>query len=88
MESRSQVSETTKGRNEQVNEFRDCSLFNTTYHVLWVDALYEKVRLDGRIISMATFIMCGVDKNGRRCIIAVEPMAEDSEAPMESCFRI
>ena len=48
-----QVSEMTKGLNEQVNEFRHRSLSNTFYPVLWVDALYEKVRVDGRIINMA-----------------------------------
>lgn len=40
--------------------------------------LYEKVRVDGRIVSMAVLIVCGVDKNGHRDIIAVETMAEES----------
>ena len=78
--SRSQVSEMTKGLNEQVEEFRNRSLAGTVYPVLWVDALYEKVRVDGRIVSMAILIVCGVDENGHRDIIAVEPM--------ECCFRI
>ena len=59
--SRSQVSEMTKGLNEQVNEFRNRPLSNTMYPILWVDALYEKVRVDGRIVSMAVLIVCGVD---------------------------
>ena len=50
------------------------------YPVLWVDALYEKVRVDGRIVSMAVLIVCGVDENGHRNIIAVEPMAEESRS--------
>lgn len=73
--SRRQVSELTKGLNEQVEEFRNRSLAGTVYPVLWVDALYEKVRVDGRIVSMAILIVCGVDENGHRDIIAVEPMA-------------
>lgn len=40
--SRSQVSEMTKGLNEQVEEFRNRSLAGTVYPVLWVDALYKK----------------------------------------------
>ena len=76
--SRSQVSEMTKGLNEQVNEFRNRPLSSTVYPVLWVDALYEKVRVDGRIVSMAVLIVCRVDGTGRRDIIAVEPMAEES----------
>ena len=76
--SRSQVSEMTKGLNEQVNEFRNRPLSHTVYPVLWVDALYEKVRADGRIVSIAVPIVCGVDEIGHRDIIAVETMAEES----------
>ena len=78
--SRSQVSEMTKGLNEQVSEFRNRPLEGAVYPVLWVDALYEKVRVDGRIISMAILIVCGVDENGHRDIIAVEPMTEESRS--------
>ena len=45
-----------------------------------MDALYEKVRVDARIVSMAVLIVCGVDENGHRNIIAVEPMAEESRS--------
>lgn len=76
--SRSQVSEMSKGLNDQVNEFRNRALSGTVYPVLWVDALYEKVRVDGRIVSMAVLIVCGVDEKGQRDIVAVEPMAEES----------
>ncbi len=55
--SRNQVSEMSKGLNEQVNEFRNRPLSNTVYPILWVDALYEKVRVDGRIVSMAVVWM-------------------------------
>ena len=85
--SRSQVSEMTKGLNEQVEEFRNRSLAGTVYPVLWVDALYEKVRVDGRIVSMAILIVCGVDENGHRDIIAVEPMAEESKSSYGVLFQ-
>lgn len=62
--SRSQVSEMTKGLNEQVNAFRSRSLSQSSYPILWVDALYEKVRMDGRIVSMAILVVCGVDEHG------------------------
>ena len=55
--SRSQVSEMTKGLNEQVEAFRSRSLSQRLYPVLWVDALYEKVRMDGRIMSMAVLVV-------------------------------
>lgn len=50
--SRNQVSEMTKGLNEQVDSFQNRSLSQRLYPVLWVDALYEKVSMDGRIVSM------------------------------------
>lgn len=85
--SRSQVSEMTKVLNEQVNEFRNRPLSNTVYPVLWVDALYEKVRVDGRIVSMAVLIVFGVDENSHRDIIAVEPMAEESRSSYGILFQ-
>ena len=45
--SRSQVSSMAKELDEQVQAFRDRSLEGSRYPVLWVDALYEKVRYDG-----------------------------------------
>lgn len=85
--SRSQVSEMTKGLNEQVNAFRSRSLAETRYPVLWVDALYEKVRVDGRIVSMAVLVVCGVNERGRRDILAIEPMPEESEDSYLLLFR-
>lgn len=75
--SRSQVSEMAKGLNEQVNEFRSRSLSDTVYPVLWVDALYEKVRVNGRVVSMAVLVIYGVDEHGHRAVLAVDPMAEE-----------
>ena len=85
--SRSQVSEMTKGLNEQVNTFRSRSLSQSSYPILWVDALYEKVRMDGRIVSMAILVVCGVDEHGQRDILAIEPMLEESEEVYLQLFR-
>jgi hypothetical protein len=54
---RGQVSEMTQGLAEQVEAFRTRSLAGTNYPVLWVDSLYEKVRLDGHVLSMAVQIV-------------------------------
>ncbi len=62
--SRSHVSEMTKGLDDHVQEFRSRSLADTHYPVIWTDALYEKVRVDGRVISMAVLIVCGVNEQG------------------------
>ena len=85
--SHSQVSEMTKGLNEQVNAFRSRSLSQSSYPILWVDALYEKVRMDGRIASLAILVVCGVDEHGQRDILAIEPMLEESEEAYLQLFR-
>ena len=85
--SRSQVSEMTKGLNEQVKEVRNQSLSESVYPILWVDALYEKICINGKIVSMAVLVACGVDQNGRRDIIAIEPMAEGSEDSYKLFFE-
>jgi putative transposase len=50
--SASQVSEINKGLNEQVEVFRSRAL-DQEYPVLWIDAMYEKIRIDGRMVSAA-----------------------------------
>lgn len=69
-----------KGLNEQVEEFRNRSLSGTVHPVLLADALYEKVCVYGRIVSMAVLIVCVGEENGRRDIIAVESMTEESRS--------
>jgi len=85
--SRSQVSEMTKGLNEQVQEFRSHSLTDTRYPVIWTDALYEKVRMDGRVVSMAVMVVCGVNEQGHRDILAVEPMLDESRESYCQLFQ-
>ena len=71
-----EASEMIKEFNEQVSEFRNRSLLNTVYPVLWVDALYEKVCVNRKIISMTVLIVYEVGENGYRGILAVKPMAK------------
>jgi putative transposase len=85
--SRSQVSEMTKGLNEQVQEFRSRALDKSCYPVLWVDALYEKVRVDGRVVSMAVQVVCGVNEDGKREVLAVEPMLDESRESYAQLFQ-
>lgn len=85
--SRSQVSEMAKGLNEQVEEFRTRPLDGTRYPVLWVDALYEKVRVDGRVVSMAIQLVCGLNGQGNREVVAIEPMLEESRESYRQWFE-
>jgi len=77
--SASQVSEINKGLDGQVKEFRTRPLA-AEYPVLWVDAVYEKIRDNGRVISEAVLVIYGVNLEGKREVLGVEPMYEESEA--------
>ena len=84
--SASQVSEINKGLSEQVEEFRSRPL-EAEYPFLWIDALYEKVRDNGRVISMALMLAYGINREGKREILAIEPMYDESEASWREFFR-
>lgn len=80
-----QVSEITKGLSLEVDQWRNRHL-EDVYSVLCVDALYEKIRQDGRIISSAVLIVQGLTRAGKREILAIEPMIEESEASWKNLF--
>ena len=84
--SASQVSEITKDLNEQVEWFRTRPL-EKEYPVIWVDALYEKVRCERHIISMAVAVVQGLTNEGNREILAVEPMYAESEDTYTHLFE-
>lgn len=84
--SASQVSEINKGLSEQEEYFRTRAL-ESEYPFLWIDALYEKGRDDGRVISIALMMAYGINREGKRDILAVEPMYEESEETWREFFR-
>jgi transposase-like protein len=84
--SASQVSEITKGLDERVEEFRTRPL-QAEYPFIWVDALYEKVRHNNRVVSSAIMIAHGVEIKGQRVVLAVEPMCEESEDSWREVMR-
>lgn len=84
--SRSQVSNMAKELDVQVETFRNRPLDDSHYPVLWVDALYEKVRYDGRVVSMAILLVCGVSETGTREVLAIEPMLEESRESYAQLF--
>jgi Transposase and inactivated derivatives len=84
--SRGQVSVLTKGLNEQVESFRKRKL-EFTYPVLWVDALYERIRDNRTVKNMAVLVVTGINVDGKRDILAVEPMYEESAATYTELFE-
>jgi transposase-like protein len=81
--SATQVSEISKGLDEEVSIWRRRAL-EPVYPVIWMDALYEKIRHDGRVVSSAVLIIQGLTIDGRREILAIEPMYEESESSWTS----
>lgn len=84
--SAAEVSEMTKQLDKQVEAFRHRRLDGSQYPIIWVDALYEKVRMDGSIVSVAVEVVCGVNLEGHREILAIEPMAEESADSYKALF--
>jgi transposase-like protein len=58
-----QVSELTKGLNQEVSEWRNRPI-QACYPVIWVDALYEKIRHEGRVINSAVLVVQGLNSKG------------------------
>jgi putative transposase len=81
-----QVSEFNKELDSQVADFKTRPLAEE-YPFLWIDALYQKVRVEGRVVSVAVMIACGVNPAGSREILAVEPMFDESEDSWRVFFR-
>lgn len=62
-------------------------LADATYPYLFVDARYEHVRQDGRVVSQGVLIVSGVRDDGRREVLAVEVADTESEATYHDLFR-
>ena len=83
--SASQVSEISKGLDDMVSEFRTRPL-EEEYPVLWIDALYEKIRDQDRCQNKAIMVVKGINLQGMPQILAVEPFNEESEENYISLF--
>jgi putative transposase len=84
--SASQVSEFNKELDSQVVAFQTRPLAEE-YPFLWIDALYQKVRVEGRVVSVAVMIAGAVNQAGKREILAVEPLFDESEDSWRVFFR-
>jgi len=82
----SQVSNITSELDNQVEEFRNSPL-EKEYPVIWVDALYEKIRDNRKVVSVAIMVVRAVDMDGKVRIIAVENMYNESEETYKALFN-
>jgi putative transposase len=80
-----QVSQLCAALDEKVRKFREGPLGEIRY--VWVDALYEKVRVDDRVESMAVVIATGVNLEGRREVLGLDVIPAESEEGWAEFFK-
>jgi putative transposase len=72
---------------EKLAAFRARRLDGSAYPYLKVDARYEKVRVDGRVISQAVLVVMGFTHEGRREILDWRLADSESESSWSTLFR-
>ncbi|RME56641.1 IS256 family transposase [Candidatus Parcubacteria bacterium] len=76
---KSKVSRITKALEEEVEGFRTRPL-EGAYPYVFLDALYPKIRVNHRVVSVALVIAIGIREDGRRVILGFSVGAAESEA--------
>jgi transposase-like protein len=84
--SKSQVSALSGRLDAELSAWRERPLA-ASYPYLSVDARYEHVRVEGRVVSQGVLLVAAVREDGRREILAVEVADTESEATDEALFR-
>ena len=85
--SKSQVSALTQQLDERLQAWRERPLTADAYPYLTVDARYEKVRQDGRVVSQGALLVSAVRDDGYRELVAVDVADTESEATYQELFR-
>ena len=76
--SKSQVSRLCEEIDQRVKAFLDRPI-EGDWPYLWIDATYVKVRLSGRIVSVAVIVAVGVNADGRREVLGMDIGASEAE---------
>lgn len=85
--SKSQVSALTQQLDEGLQAWRERPLTADAYPYLTVDARYEKVRQDGRVVSQGVLLVSAVRADGYRELVAVDVADSESAATYQALFR-
>ena len=86
--SKSLISSLAGRLDAELEAWRNRPLEAEGYPYLFVDARYEKVRVDGRIVSQGVLVVSAVRRtDGLREILAVEVADTESEATYQEMFR-
>jgi transposase-like protein len=84
--SKSTVSELCKSLDVQVAAWKSRDLMAHTYPYLFVDALYEDVRVDNTVVSKGVLVVVGVRDDGRREVLDVAIADTESAATYNELF--
>lgn len=84
--SASQVSQVTKELDDEVSQFRQAPL-SKSYPVVWIDALYEKIRDNHKVTTKAIMIAMAINAEGQKEILAIEPMDDESKETWSRFFE-
>ena len=86
--SKSLVSSLAGRLDAELQAWRDRRLEAEAYPYLFVDARYEKARVDGRVVSQGVLVVSGVRApDGLREILGVDVADTESEATYQELFR-
>lgn len=86
--SKSQVSVLAGQLDADLTAWRERPLTAPRYPYLWVDARYEHVRIDGRVLSQGVLLVTGVrGDDGHREVLGVSVADTESEATYQALFR-
>ncbi|HEX2262680.1 MAG TPA: IS256 family transposase [Pseudonocardiaceae bacterium] len=86
--SKSQVSTLAGRLDTELATWRERRLTAPSYPYVWVDARYEHVRVDGRVVSQGVLLVTGLrGDDGRREILGVAVADTESEATYQDLFR-
>jgi transposase-like protein len=81
------VSRVAAELDEKLAAFRTRRLDLTAYRYLLIDARYEKVRVDGRVVSQAVLVAAGITAEGRREVLDWRLGDSETEATWADLFR-
>ncbi len=85
--SKSLISSLAGSLDSQLQAWRMRRLEAKAYPYLFVDARYERMRVDGRVVSQGVLVVSAVRDDGMREILAVEISDTESEATYHELFR-
>jgi putative transposase len=85
--SKSQVSELAKELDPVVESFRNRPLDDGPYTFVWLDAMAQRCREGGRVVSVVTAVAVAVNSDGHREILGIDVFTSEDEAGWTSFLR-